>query len=134
MRKAKGFTISELMIVLIIITLLSRALTPAFMRARTCGLYTQCQSNFKNMGTALEYYAEEHKGQYPEKLEMLTPGYIRAIPTCPSAFTNAGYINSYHTSSNFEAYTFYCAGNNHAGVQAGRNYPRYDSISGLTSR
>lgn len=134
MKREKGFTLYELLLVLSIIVLLNSMFPPTFMKARTCGQYSQCQSNMKDLGTALEYYADEHKGHYPEKLEMLTTGYIRTIPTCPSAFTNYVYTNSYRTSPDFKAYTFYCAGNNHAGVGAGRNYPKYGSIEGLRSR
>ncbi|MGV8120333.1 MAG: hypothetical protein AB2L14_11280 [Candidatus Xenobiia bacterium LiM19] len=41
---------------------------------------TTIKSNLKNMGTALEMYSADHKGLYPEKLEQLTPGYLKTLP------------------------------------------------------
>ncbi|MHC9542416.1 MAG: hypothetical protein AB9903_23135 [Vulcanimicrobiota bacterium] len=42
---------------------------------------TTMKSNLKNMGTALEMYSADHKGLYPEKLEQLTPDYLKTLPS-----------------------------------------------------
>jgi len=42
---------------------------------------TAMKSNLKNMGTALEMYSADHKGLYPEKLEQLTPDYLKTLPS-----------------------------------------------------
>jgi hypothetical protein len=38
------------------------------------------KSCLKNLGTALEMYSTDHNGAYPERLEEVTPLYVRAIP------------------------------------------------------
>jgi len=41
---------------------------------------TAMKSNLKNIGTALEMYSSDHKGRYPEKLDYLTPDYLKTLP------------------------------------------------------
>ena len=46
-----------------------------------------CESNLKNIATALEMYATDYKGDYPSSLEQLIDKhYIKAIPACPHTF------------------------------------------------
>ncbi len=135
MKADRGIALVELIIAITIITLIIVIFfLPRQNRARSSGQYTQCQSNCKNMGTALELYAKDHKGNFPEKLEMLVPDYLRAIPTCASSRTNKDYIFSYRCSPNHDAYTFYCAGHNHKWVGVGKNYPQYNSREGLIAK
>ena len=44
--------------------------------------YTQCRSNMKNIGTALELFASDNDGLYPPTLNNLTPDYLKSIPQC----------------------------------------------------
>lgn len=41
-----------------------------------------CASNLVNIGTAMEFYKEEHD-DYPQQLPALLPGHLRELPTCP---------------------------------------------------
>ena len=121
-----------LFIFLSVIAALAYILIPNFLRARAGGNYNHCQSNLKNIGTALEMYSEKNNKLYPPSLSMLTPDYLKTIPTCPSGkLKSGGYAATYHVSSDGKAYSFYCGGVNHSNVGAGKNYPQYNSYTGL---
>ncbi len=117
-----------------IFLLIIAALTigPRFIRARASGKYTDCQSKMKNIGTALEIYSKKNNREYPPTLSMLTPDYLKTIPTCPSGkLKSGGYAVTYHVSRDGKAYSFYCGGVNHPDVGVGSNFPQYNSYTGL---
>ena len=43
---------------------------------------TICPSNLKNLATATQMYATDHKGAYPANLSQLVPDYLRELPQC----------------------------------------------------
>ena len=137
--KKKGFTLIELMIVIAIIAILAAILVPNFLRARAQGQFTQCQANCKNIGTALEMYSTDSAGHYPTGdgeagMGLLTPDYLKTIPTCASAGSKT-YLASYKGNLNPDAYTFYCNGTNHKAVGITvTGWPQYNSTEGLTAR
>lgn len=130
MRRRKGFTLIELMIVIAIIAILAAILVPNFLRARNQGNVTACKSNLKNMGTALEMYSTDNSGSYPGALATLTTNgtYLQTLPTCP---LRQGTNYTYSTATT--AYSTYCSGTLHTGVGGctASNLPYYDSTQGL---
>jgi prepilin-type N-terminal cleavage/methylation domain-containing protein len=131
--KKKGFTLIELMIVIAIIAILAAILVPNFLRARAQGQFTSCQSNCKNIGTALEMYSTDNSGHYPTgAMAGLTPSYMRNYPTCQSAGSNT-YTGTYTFGTVPDAYTFYCGGAKHTTIVSG-NYPQYNSTAGLIAK
>lgn len=44
---------------------------------------TLCIQNIKHIATAIEFYAKDHKGKYPDKLKDLIPRYLPSMPICP---------------------------------------------------
>jgi hypothetical protein len=50
--------------------------------ARPMGGMTNCKSNLKNLGTAMEMYTTDWEGRYPSTLGQLTPNYLKTIPEC----------------------------------------------------
>jgi len=107
--------------------------------------YTGCQSNLKNLGTAMEMYSTDNGGHYPGELKDLKPKYMRIIPRCVRGIksdsvaaryyhiTNGIFCGNYHyeSATNPDLYTMYCSGRNHANVGVDENYPKYNSTVGL---
>ncbi len=129
----KGFTLIELMIVIAIIAILAAILVPNFLKARAQGQLTACESNLKNMGTALEMYSTDNAGRYPAtgQLSSLVSDYLKSIPQCPAAGSDT-YSAGYTAASAPDNCTMYCGANVHkaAGISAA-NYPQYTSGAGL---
>ena len=60
-----GFTLIELLVVISIIALLIALLLPALARAKELALRIQGASNLRQIGIALQEYANTYRGQYP---------------------------------------------------------------------
>lgn len=136
--KRGGFTLIELMIVIAIIAILAAILVPNFIRARAQGQVTACKSNLKNIATALEMYSTDYGGRFPTNITsggVLTPNYLRTLPTCPGAGSVTYETAGYSAQSSPDAYNINCNATNHKGVDITvAGYPQYNSASGLVER
>jgi prepilin-type N-terminal cleavage/methylation domain-containing protein len=63
--RANGFTLVELLVVIGIIAVLVGILLPALSKARESARLTQCLSNVRQFGLAMNMYVAEHKGVWP---------------------------------------------------------------------
>jgi len=86
-KKGRGFTLIELMIVIAILSILVIALLPNLMAARAASKLSACQSNLKNIATALETYFVDYE-KYPTTdftVDQSSPlwQYILKNLTCP---------------------------------------------------
>ena len=86
------------------------------------GVLTACKSNLKNIATALEMYATDHKGRYPAHMAQLIPDYLKVIPTCPSAGRDT-YSVSYFQRRQPDCFVVYCCGSNHGKSGMPVNFP-----------
>ena len=63
--RARGFTLVELLVVIAIIAILVGLLFPVFARTREKGRQTTCLSNLRQLGAALQMYADQHNDEFP---------------------------------------------------------------------
>lgn len=90
LKKREGFTLIEIMIVVMIIAMLLAIAVPNFMRARDVSRSRTCQSNLRQISAAKDQWAmDNRKGESDEPLAGdLVPGYIKgndgALPGCPT--------------------------------------------------
>ncbi len=64
-RKRRAFTLIEILIVLVILTLLMALLFPVFSSVRESGRRAQCSNNLRQIGMALSAYVADHNNRYP---------------------------------------------------------------------
>ncbi|MEQ8173065.1 MAG: hypothetical protein ABRQ38_29540, partial [Candidatus Eremiobacterota bacterium] len=112
-------------------------LIPNFLKARASGNLACCESNIKNIATALEMYAVDNEGAYPPSLESLLKktspdgtGYMKILPVCPAS--KSGY--SYSVNSDNPNYTIWCTivdAHMNAGLSPLASYPQYAPAQGL---
>jgi len=70
-----GFTILELLVVIVILGLLIGILLPVFGRVREGARRAQCTNNLRQQGIAWYLYLDDHDDKFPEPISILTaPG------------------------------------------------------------
>ncbi len=81
----KGFTLVEIMIVVLIIGLLAAIAIPNFIKARTTTQKNACIDNLRVIEGAKEQWAmEEKKGASDTPDQAAIEVYMKAYPTCPA--------------------------------------------------
>jgi prepilin-type N-terminal cleavage/methylation domain-containing protein/prepilin-type processing-associated H-X9-DG protein len=63
--RSRGFTLTELLVVIGVIALLIGILLPTLSKARESSRRTQCLANLRSLGQALQLYANNHKDRLP---------------------------------------------------------------------
>ncbi len=88
-KKNKGFTLVEIMIVVLIIGILLAIAVPNFVRARETSRTRTCIANLRQMDAAKEQYAMEARlaAGAATAWANLVPDYVKKQPTCPSGGT-----------------------------------------------
>ena len=87
-RSRKGFTLVEIMIVVLIIGILLAIAVPNFLKARESSRAKACVANLKAIQSAKEQWAMDNKKNNTDTPNMTdlvgTAAYIRTTPACPS--------------------------------------------------
>jgi len=85
-RKEGGFTLVEIMIVIMVISILLMIAMPNFINARANGRLKACVSNLKQLESAKEQYALENGVNNGEAVgwNNIVPTYVKEQPVCPA--------------------------------------------------
>lgn len=129
-RWSRGFTLIELMIVIVIISLLLIILLPNLARSRYQSQWSACVQYERNVAAALEsYHAGE--GFYPTDLNVLSGSkYLNSVPTCPSNGTS--YASGYEVASSHGNFTLSCKGTHFRVMEmVTQGFPQYNAGTGL---
>jgi len=83
-RNQKGFTLVELMVVVVIIGILAAIAVPVYNKVSGTAEKNACFANQRTIEGAIEAYrAGEAKN--PANIQALVPGYLKEVPKCPEA-------------------------------------------------
>jgi len=83
-----GFTLSELLMVFVIVTIIMVLMMPFIRRSMERTENILCANNLRDMGLALYIYAKEHNGNFPPALKALYDEQYLAdekIMDCPAS-------------------------------------------------
>lgn len=96
LRSEKGFTLIELMVVILIIAILVVIAIPVYNAAQTAAKKNSCYANLRTMNGAIATY-QGNEDVEPGTIGALVPDYIKKAPSCP----DTGSYN-YNTNSGID--------------------------------
>ncbi len=106
-------------------------------KARAYSKLAACESNLKNLATALEMYATNNSGNYPPSLDYLTEDYgdgpiMKHMPECPAC--QKPYIYAAENSEKENDFMLHCGEKNvhkDADIEGDGYFPQYTPGKGL---
>ena len=100
MRSKKGFTLVELMVVVIILGILVAIAIPIYNNVTGDAQKKACAANERTLEGAVAMYQAANGGKMPDDLDVLkNEGFIEEVPTCPVDDSKGYTLNSDGTVS-----------------------------------
>jgi hypothetical protein len=102
-----------------------------YLAARSHGRLALCEQKLKTLGSLTEVYIKNHKGTYPDKINLVTDD--EKLLLCNLSKKPYSYLYN----SNNHNFTIYCTGNDihrHAGTMdmlGSENFPQYSQKNGI---
>ena len=82
-RNGKGFTLIELMVVVLILGILVAIAIPVFNNTTMTARLKSCYANLRTIDGAITHYQGEHNSDPASVTALVNAGFLRADPTCP---------------------------------------------------
>lgn len=79
----RGFTLVEIILVIIIIGILAAIIVPKFAGQSDNAKIANTKANLNSLRSAVRLWQSDHEGEPPTALSDLVPDYIRALPEEP---------------------------------------------------
>lgn len=131
--KKHGFTLVEILIAIAIIAILSAIMVPNYSKSRSNANFVSCKQNLRNIAAALETYATDHDGVYPDYLAELTDSsypYLKVMPFCKECGDPSSYEQGYEKATAPNTFTVRCKGTYHAMCNIEEDFPGYSPTRG----
>lgn len=131
-KKQRSATRKKAVIGIGLFLLMMLGLTPVMIKAYHQKRLTQCKTNLRDLGKAMEKYSNDWDGHYPTELEKLVPKYIAEVPTCPNSGSRYQLLvglGAPGNEANFDEYfDLYCEGRHHEEAGLGKDQPSFDPL------
>lgn len=129
-RTRSGFTLVELLVVILIVAVLIGLLIPAVSMARARAYKVVCQGNLKQVGLAMQMYCDQWKGVFPRARAIPDP-FVTSDTDPPLTLLLEPYMSAEgNTASGGKQTVYRCPGDaNYVFTRCGSSY-QYDTLLG----